>query len=212
MKLPLLLTLTMAAPVLAGTPVMESRTQVVPMAPAEPSTPRWFLGASAGYLDEFDEPIYHAQLGMTTPWTMSGWKSSIFLEGGWTETDANTPSLQLLGDDEHEFEIIPVTLNIKFDRALTGNFGLYLGAGAGVAFTDYNIDFAGGGNFSEEEESFYGQVFAGVSFHATQQLELFAGARWVYLDYDSPTGTGADSTIDFGDDDFLGEVGLRVSF
>jgi len=202
----------MAAPVFAGTTVVEPTYQVTP-APmmAEPSQQRWFFGASAGYLDEFDEEMYHVQLGYETGNAMYGWSMALFMEAGWTEADDDRFFGTVLDTAEQELEFIPVTLNLKFSRSIFGGLNAYFGAGAGVAFVDYHVNFGLAGNDSEEDEVFTGQVFAGLGYNLTQHFEVFAGARWIYIDYDSPANIDINE-LQFGDDDFLGEIGMRIKF
>ncbi len=187
-------------------------TQYIPEEAPNPGG--WFAGASVGYLDEFDEEMYHVHLGAATPTTFSGWNLAWFIEAGWTESDdrslADDTTIPL-GYDNQELEIIPVTFNLKLERTLGGNFGVYFGAGAGVGFIDYEADFFAGGGVDEEDEVFAAQAFAGVVYNVSEQFEIFAGGRWIYLDYDTPTNLGI-AELDFGNDDFLGEIGMRINF
>lgn len=202
----------MTAPLLAGTTVVEPSYQVAP-APmmTEPSQQRWFLGASAGHLDEFDEEMYHVQLGYETGNAMYGWSMALFMEVGWTESDRRSLIGTTLETADQELEFIPVTLNLKFSRSIFGGLNAYLGVGGGVAFVDNNVNFGFGGGAGETDEVFTGQVFAGLGYNFTQQFEIFAGVRWIYIDYDSPVVPGIDQ-LQYGDDDYLGEIGMRFKF
>jgi hypothetical protein len=202
----------MAAPVFAGTTVVEPTYQVTP-APmmAEPSQQLWFFGASAGYLDEFEEEMYHVQLGYETGNVMYGWSTALYLEAGWAESDDTRPFGTALETANQELEFIPVTLNLKFSRSIFGGFHAYLGLGAGVAFVDYGVNFGAGGSAGEEDEVLTGQVFGGLGYNFAPQFEVFAGLRWIYIDYDTPTNIGINE-LQFGDDDFLAELGMRIKF
>jgi opacity protein-like surface antigen len=204
----------MAAPVFAGTQVVEPSYQPAP-APmmAEPTQPHWFIGASAGYLDEFEEDMYHLSIGYETGRAMYGWSMATFLEVGWTEADDSSQNLvtRVPGIDNQELEFIPVTLNLKFAHPIVGRLNAYMGAGAGVAFVDYGVQFGFGGDAGDDDEVFTGQLFAGLDLNIAQNFDLFAGVRWIYIDYDTPTTIGLDE-LQYGDDDFLGEIGMRISF
>jgi len=213
MKLPIFLTLALAAPAIAGTEVY-TRNEVAP-APqmSEPAVWNWFAGASAGYLNDFEEDMFHVHVGMDTPWQVAGWNVALFAEVGWTETDASSPAVGIgstVGRDTQEFEIIPMTFNVKLERPITDRFSVYMGAGAGVALVDYHLNRAFESEVNANDEVLAAQVFAGVVFNATAHLEVFAGARWIYVDYDTPQVVGI-SAPEFGDD-ILGEVGLRYNF
>jgi hypothetical protein len=116
---------------------------------------------------------------------------AVFLEVGYRR-------LEFLNAEQ---EIIPVTLNYKLERPLFGALSLSAGAGAGVTF--YEIS----GGVSAEHEVFWGQVFGGLVYDITQQIELFAGVRGLFLDEVEINGFTTQSG-----DDLPWEVGGRSNF
>jgi opacity protein-like surface antigen len=108
-----------------------------------------------------------------------------------------TGTLALDGD----FQTITAMLNVYFDIPLNDRWNVYLGAGAGAAFTtaDFDATFAAGGiTFSGSERDddtvFAYQGMAGVSYAATERLVITLGYRLFHttdysfgdLDVDSP--------------------------
>ena len=212
-----MLPFVLALPVFAGT----SAKQVIPP-PANPCLTSWFVGASAGYLLDREEMMYNAHVGVTNScWMIGGWNISAFAEVGYTEqdwTESWTEGLSPRVDvyTEHtDVTIVPITANIKFERALSGNLNAYFGAGVGMAW----IDADGHGtaapylkpsysySYSDSDWVFTAQVFAGLSYKVSPVFEIYGGARWIYL---------ADANM-FGetqniDDDWLLELGARYKF
>ena len=122
---------------------------------------------------------------------------------------------RLQGPTSYELDILPITANIKFERAITGNLNAYFGAGLGAAYVDFSAH-APIGNFSQTDWVFAGQVFAGVTYNVNQHFEIFSGARWIYLDDLDVSGKGVggkkySGSVDIGDD-FLFELGARYNF
>ena len=210
MKTLLLLPLLIAAPAFAGT----SAKQVVP--PADPCVTSWFAGASIGYLTEMDAPMYNAHIGVTnTCWKIAGWDTALYLEIGYAEK-THTITGPLTNDyyphEDFKVEELPITLNVKFERALTGNLNGYFGGGLGLAWMQ--------GEFMGDSESdwvFTAQIFAGLSYTVTPSCEIYGGARWIY--YADPTWAG--TKVDLGNlpgfsgnigSDWLFELGARFKF
>ncbi|WP_193213696.1 outer membrane beta-barrel protein [Luteolibacter marinus] len=200
-----------------------SSKEVIPPPPApEPALWNWFAGASAGYLVDYEEDMYHLHLGIDLP-SRCEWQHSVFLECGWTSADDSfvTPPVTV-GDSQFslyldsEVEIVPLTLNYKIERKFKEKLSAYVGAGIGVAFVDYEATAAalgGGGptaNFSDSDTVFAAQVFAGLAYQVTESFDLYGGARWIYLDDSdisvAPVGVG------ILEDDVLVEAGFRVNF
>jgi len=110
----------------------------------------------------------------------------------------------------YDLQIIPITANIKFERALTGNLNAYFGAGLGVA----NVDFSARtpiGNFSDDDWVFVAQVFAGLTYNVSPNFEVFGGARWIYFDDADLSSNGVGGTLEL-EDDVLLELGARFNF
>jgi len=197
----LLLSLALALPAFAGT---SAKQEIAPAPAPEPSIWQWFAGASAGYLLDNEEAFYSAHVGVDTPWTVAGAKVALFLEGAYTKPEETFEGLRQF-DTDVETQIIPVTLNVKFEREIVGNLSGYIGAGAGVAFVDTDSHNELFGDDSINDEVFAGQVFAGVVYNVTPSFEVFGGARWIYLD-DSEALQAVDN------EDFVFEGGIRYNF
>ncbi len=122
---------------------------------------------------------------------------------------------RLQGRTSYDLDIVPITGNIKFERAITGNLNAYFGAGLGVAYVDFSAN-APIGNFSETDWVLTGQVFAGLIYNVNEHFEVFSGARWIYLDDVDVSGKGVGGkhftgSVDLGDD-LLFELGARYNF
>ena len=175
--------------------------------PPSPSLYQWFIGGTVGYLDEYDTEFYSGHIGVDMPYQLGGWDTAVYLEVGWFEQDYLLPTFTFgsfaLGGPT-ELEVIPITLNYKLERELSGALRAYLGAGAGVALVDVTMSGA-----SDDDTTFYGQVFGGLLYQASEAFEVYGGARWIYLD--EIDLLGIDSFLDTGDD-FMIEGGIRFNF
>jgi len=210
----------MAAPVLAGT----SAKQTIAPAP-NPCLTSWFTGASVGYLTESENMMYNLHLGVTNScWTVAGWNLSLFAEVGFTEdswrdsgsyTTGISQLTRVYWDNKIDIDIVPITANIKFEHALSGNLNAYIGAGLGVAWigvSEKGWETPVGGITSSYSNSdsdwvFTAQVFAGLSYNVSQACEIYGGGRWIYLA--NPNLMGASQDIS---DDWLLELGARYKF
>lgn len=189
------------------------------MAPAPapaPTLTEWFIAGSYGQFDDVvntDADMYALQVGRKFT-CMGGFDVAAYLEvayfDGSNDFDYYTRGEE--GPVEHngsvDTEIIPVTLNLVFERNLVGGLGFYAGGGLGYAWnsvdTDpsYDIDDNGG---------FYGQLSMGLNYEFTEAFSVFAGARWIYLG-ELEWGNN-DAELEGSDDNAWGwEVGLRYSF
>lgn len=203
MKNALVLSLLLAVPALAGTTQQVTRTDYSPP-PQEQGAWNWFVGATGGYLLDAEEPMYTVQLGAKSPWAFGGWSVALYAEAGWTERDFQTDTL-LLGDEDGELDIVPLTFNVKLERLLVGDLSAYVGGGVGAAYIDAELDSPFNDNDdSENDWVFTAQVFAGLAYHVSDSFEIFGGARWIY--FEDP-----DVAVSL-DDDFLIEGGLRFHF
>ena len=194
----------LAVPALAGT------SQVMTESTPPPPTPEmwsWFVGATGGYLLDFEEDMYTLQIGAKSPWSFSGWSVALFAEGGWTENhdDVSLPRA-LGGDEESHLDIVPLTFNVKLEHLISGGLSGYIGGGVGASYVDADIDSRFPGfDVSDDDWVFTGQVFAGLAYHVDEKFEVFGGARWIY--FDDPDFAG----VSLGDDVLI-EGGLRYHF
>ena len=160
--------------------------------------------------------MYNVHAGVTNScWKIAGWDIALYAEVGYAE---KTWSHRYYNTDQTRFtedvklEVVPITANIKFERALTGNLNAYLGGGLGVAWMNADI-----GPASDSDWVFCAQIFAGLGYNVTPSCEIYGGARWIY--YADPTLFG--SKQDLGSlpgtsgnigSDWLLELGARFKF
>jgi len=161
-------------PATAGEPAPVYRETVTEQSPIW----RWFAGGSVSYLDAYQEPMYALNVGVSSPWSPLGFNTSFFLEGAFVEDDNESRIPLGVSGIDSDLEIIPVTLNVKFEKALNDWIGIYVGGGAGASFTDLKV--AGVGH--DHDTVFTAQAFAGVNFHIGQNSEVYTGARWIHFD------------------------------
>ncbi|GAA5496930.1 Opacity protein [Rubritalea squalenifaciens DSM 18772] len=208
--LPLVLGLTASA--YAGDSYSaKSSKEVIPPPPS--CHLQWFLGASGGYLTDAEEEMYHLQFGVEKVCPDRSCTHALYLELGYTELDESyafdfTDSII---DIDMDTEIIPLTLNYKYECNLTGNLNWYIGAGAGIAFVDTDLS-AEGQSEGFDDEVFYAQGFAGLVYNFSESFEIFGGARYIYMDDPDLTGLSEfddDASID---GDVLVELGVRFNF
>lgn len=218
MKKALIALMLVAGTAMAGTSPKEP---IAPPPMQEPSLWKWFIGGSAGYLIDWEEEMYHAQLGVDMPYDWGGFKPSLYLEVGFAETDASLPIIDTTIPTAvvnttlfSDFRFVPLTINLKLERELAQNLHFYAGVGLGVAFTEFEAyaPFLAGPplQVSEDETVFYAQIFAGLGYDVTEHFEIFTGARWIYLD--EPDSLGAAAGVAAFEDDVLVEGGVRFTF
>lgn len=164
-----------ASPAFAGSTVAETVRYEEPAAP-NPWT--FFLGGSATYLFKYEEPMLSLNAGVTTPWSPLGFNTSIFAEVGWIEDDNESQIPFGVFGAPVDLQIVPVTLNVSFERAITDDLGFYFGVGGGVAFSEVIVDK----NVRDQDNRFVGQAFAGVNYRIGEHSEIYAGGRWMYFD------------------------------
>ena len=154
----------------------------------------WYLGAGVDYMFDSEEPFYNGHVGYDF-----GNGSSLFLESGWLGEEEDS---LLLFPFSADVDIIPVTINYKYEWMFNDNFGVYVGAGLGAANVDVSAGFA-----SDDEWDFTAQVFAGVVYNVSPNFEIYAGARYMWLDDVNLAGANIDGLDDVG----LG-AGIRFNF
>lgn len=176
----LILTTTLSAFVITAVPAIAGEpTQVYRESPVEQSPMwRWFAGGSVSYLFEYEEPMYALNVGVSSPWSPLGFSTSFFLEGAFIEDDNESRIPLGVGGIDSDLEIIPLTLNVQFEKALNNWMGLYFGAGAGASLTDLKVANVG----HDHDTVFTAQAFAGVNFHVGDNSEIYTGGRWIHFD------------------------------
>ena len=140
---------------------------------------------------------------------VNGWDVAAYLEVGYLDGDLDISATVfdsidgLLSHSETiELDIIPVTANIKVEHAIYGPVSGYATAGAGYAWSQVSLN-----DQDENDGGFYAQASAGLIYNFSESVELFGGARWLYL---SDIGFG-ESEIEL-DDSFAWEIGARFNF
>jgi opacity protein-like surface antigen len=233
MKTLLFLPFFLALPAYAGTSAKE-----VIAPPPNPCLMSWFVGGSVGYLTELEEPMYTLHAGLSNScWTLAGWNMSLFLEVGYTQKDEDyhgrydgdlvpkdlSFDIDELGQALHaaaditgfntgyDLDIVPITANIKFERAITGNLNVYLGGGLGVAWVGLDLYGGPGVEWSDSDWVFYGQIFGGLSYNVTPNFEVYGGARWIYMSDADVNFLGTTASLELGSDCLL-ELGMRFKF
>lgn len=184
----------------------KSAKAVIPP-PAPECRLQWFVAASAGYLLDAEEEMYHLQFGVEK--ACVGFSHALYLEAGYTEFDDDPFNGN--GRDRIDGDIIPITLNYKYQRSINQNLSWYLGAGAGIALVDQDVDNPmGGGSF--DDTVFYAQAFAGLIYDFTPNVEVFLGARYIYMDDPDLSPNPAYNGNASIDGDVLLELGARYTF
>ncbi|HEY8962027.1 MAG TPA: outer membrane beta-barrel protein [Luteolibacter sp.] len=201
-----------AGPLWAGS----AKTPIPPPAPVSSPAWDWFIGASGGYLFDFEEPIYTAHIGVDTPYRIGSWDTAIYLEVGYTEKDDSfevfVPQLEDDFVSDTDVSIVPLTLNLKLERQLTQRLNVYIGAGLGVSFIDADAEAIPlvSGSLSKNDTVFTAQIFAGLIYNFTPNLEAFGGGRWLHIDAPHYSIAGHD-ILDLENDTMV-ELGLRYTF
>lgn len=196
----------------------------------------WFAGGSVGVIDgdDWDEDIYTLHIGKERKCAGDKYSQAIYLEVGYTEQDessrtvvdtAGVPEvsfpIQEVTQLSLETEIIPITLNYKYESVLSGNFNWYAGAGAGIALIDIEgketttttigdesptsvVDTQ-----SDDDVVFYAHIFAGLVYNVSDSWEVFGGARYIFMDDPEFGGDSVDSPLD---EEVHYELGARYNF
>lgn len=179
-------------------------------------------GGGIDYFFDNEAVLYTGQLGYEWANATGDQTHAAYAEVGWASVE----------DAAVEYDIVPVTLNYRYTRAISKCLNLYFGGGLGVAFTDSEFnrtrtvveteeirrkDHKKGyytetvetertivERVDESEAVFLAQIFAGVSYCVTDYLDVYAGARYVW----TSDIAGADS----GFNDFSIGVGALGKF
>lgn len=191
---------------------------------------KWFAGGSVGYLTDQDEAMYSLHAGMEYRIPDERGFHAIYLQVGFTQDDAdysyfpNIPGA-ISQEASIDVDIIPITLNYKYEVALTERLNGYLGIGAGIAIVDGSYDWSwsqavpppnneGDGSDDWSDVRFYGEVFAGLSYEISDSFELYTGLRYIFMDEEDREIDVTDaSDYEAGiDQEFLVELGVRWHF
>ena len=193
MSITLLAGLALVATSQAGSPITEAAA--VSAGPLW----EWFVGGSAGYLVDLDEPMYTLHLGMERNRPGGTEAHSVFLEVGLTTDDTSYQSGPgTLPGARTEFadidlNIIPVTLNYMFKMPITDRLNYYIGIGAGIAVLDSDYNWSwfqpvtppfgqGQGGDNQTDVRFYGHVFTGLSYDFNESFGIHTGVRYIFMD------------------------------
>jgi len=206
--------LAFAASAQAGEDYSAKGAKVV-IPPPAPCLWTWFAGGSAGYIaDDWDEEIYTLQVGAEYSCPDAACTHAIYLEVGYTEKgnnfsyfdSSNTTESFINNLEGHaNRQIIPITLNYKYECALTDQLNWYVGAGAGVAIHDLDVRKQNGSR-SYHDTKFYAHIFAGLVYNLSQSVEIFGGARYIHAD---SIFSGENSPLH---NEFQYELGARFNF
>ena len=213
----------------AGTPTTE-------VAPA-PSAGlwQWFAGGSVGYLTQLDEAMYSVQTGVEYKTPGGRGSQAFYLQVGFAQDDASyvypnprpgQPPPMGGREEEAKFDlnIIPITLNYKYEANFTDRLSGYVGLGLGIAILDSSYDWSwsipyppfasDSGSEDRTDVRFYGEVCAGLSYKACDYFEVFGGVRYIFMDnVDYQTGVTGTANYTAGiNNDVLIEVGARFRF
>ena len=195
---------------------------------------QWFVGGSAGYVTDIDAAMYNLQVGAEYKNPGAQGTHAIYLEVGFTQDDASymyspPPPPFTGGRTENasiDLNIIPITLNYKYEAPITGHLNYYVGLGLGIAILDSSYDWSwnqggvaapynqGAGSDDQTQVRFYGDVFAGLSYTMSDSFRVFAGVRYIFMDNvdrQIDVTNAADYTAGINND-VLFELGVRCNF
>jgi hypothetical protein len=181
------------------------------IAPAPSCLWSWFAGGSVGKIDgdDWDEDIYTLHIGKERKCAGESHSHAVYLEIGLTDDDLEYKVSQSLGGSvfdiySYDIEIIPITLNYKYEDVLINNINYYIGVGAGLAIVDFDFSI-GNSSGSENDTVFYGNIFAGLNYNVSETCEIYGGARLIIMN----DFKGLDSPLD---DEIHYELGARCNF
>ncbi|MEI6176349.1 MAG: hypothetical protein WCS43_05615 [Verrucomicrobiota bacterium] len=189
---------------------------------------QWFAGGSVGYLTQLDEEMYSLQAGAEYQTPGTSGNHAFYLQVGYAQDDNSYNHVSNLPGDVSEManidvNIIPITLDYKYETTLVGQLSGYVGLGLGVAILDGSYDWSwtqavappngtGGGRGSQTDVRFYGEVFAGLGYKVCKAFEVFGGARYIFMD---DVDQSKDRIFNYTagiNNDVLIELGARIRF
>ncbi len=154
-------------------------------------TYKWFVGGGGEYLFDSEEDYWNGHIGYKFNDV-----SSIFLEVGWLGNESSRAGVDV------DLDVVPVTINYKYQANLSGNLGWYIGAGLGASNVDLNVGAA-----SDDEWAFTAQVFTGLVYEFTPRFEMYLGLRYLWVDDTELFGVDTETVDDLG----IG-LGMRFNF
>jgi opacity protein-like surface antigen len=187
--------LAAGSPLFAGEYVAPASASASAPAPTYESY-NWFLGGGGEYLFDAEEDYWNAHVGFRFSDV-----SSIFLEVGWVGNESQNSTA------DFDVDIVPITLNYKYQGNFSGSLGWYIGVGAGAAFVDINLDSPATGEVQDDEWSFTFQAFTGLVYEFSPSFEMYLGVRYLWVDESELFGFDVDTV----DDVSLG-LGMRFNF
>ncbi|HEX2861239.1 MAG TPA: hypothetical protein VHN79_06350 [Lacunisphaera sp.] len=153
------------------------------------------LGADIGYLLDSKEAYYTGRFG----WELKAnetYRHQLEVEVGYTETR----------EAGGRADLVPLTFNYRLAGVTSGNFGYYVGAGAGIG--RLSVDgVSTGGSVRLRDTSFAAQGFAGLTYEASPAVIVSVGAKYIWID----DVTLASTTFEVGDDVAL-SAGISIKF
>ncbi|HSI63835.1 MAG TPA: outer membrane beta-barrel protein [Candidatus Saccharimonadia bacterium] len=211
-----LIGLAMVATSQAGT-IVSGKGAVAPgPAPAPVGGPYLSLAGGALWLD--DASAFGVDLDFDTGFSVLGAVGyafgnglSVELESGYLGVEDAEVHVSGFGsfDVEGEFRQVPIFANVLYTVDVTDVVGVYVGAGAGVVWSEAEIDGVNGFDLPNDIESssewnFAAQAKAGLTFRVTDAVSLNVGYRFFY---------GSDAVG--GYDDSIGHIaegGITIRF
>lgn len=104
---------------------------------------------------------------------------SVELEIAILETEGND-SISTIPVDV-EVDAIPFWANYRYQQNINDKLVVYAGAGLGMAFIDAKVEAAGVGVLDEKDEILTTQVFFGMGYNLSRNINLYAGYRTIYF-------------------------------
>jgi len=122
-----------------------------------------YVGASAGYLTDAEEPLYSGRVGINLgEW--GGIRHSVEGEYGMSSASYGI----------FEVDMYPMMLNYRGEYDLSEKLFTYFGAGLGQVSVD--VEWFGRGGSGD---GFAWQVFGGLGVRLTEKLSLIGGVRFM---------------------------------
>ena len=203
---------------------------------------QWFVGGSIGHLTDLDHGMYDFQLGMEYRNPVDRTSQAVFLQVGYTHYDVDFQYPQIppyipggpippipagapTGSASIDLQIIPITVNYKYEAPITGNLNYYVGLGLGCAVINYTDDWSwyqptappfphGSGRDEQTDIRPYGELFGGFSYNVSDSFQVFSGMRFICMnnvDYSIPVPGSSRYNVGINHD-FLFELGAHYRF
>lgn len=186
----------------------------------------WYIGLEGGGnwipdVDVVDDGAPIAESSFDTGWAALGtvgygWNSwRLELEGGYRDNELDifrSSGTNYLGGGE--FNEISGMLNVLYDWDFSQRFGLFVGAGAGVDYIQYeNASGKHGVIIDDEDTVFAWQAIAGMNYRLSSRTDLVLAYR--YFNASEPefaTPSGGDSDAYDNVVKHTATIGLRYHF